>query len=214
MRSRVQGPEFDGSESYPACPDPRRGKEKMALFRRSDIWRDDPIRIFKTISTRLFTLWVRATYPLASIGRNVEIHYSWNLRRFLAHRVSVGSSVFIDYGVEFGIACPHREEKGEPVIVIEDGCEISRDTQISARNCIHVGRDVLISALVLIMDHVHAYEDITVPIKNQGITTGGRIRIGQGCWIGRNAAIVCSQGELVLGRDSVVAANVVVFAEA
>ena len=60
------------------------------------------------------------------------------------------------------------------------------------------------------MDHGHAHEDITLPIKHQGITAGGRIRIEQGCWIGRGAAIVCSQGELVLGRNSVVAVNAVV----
>jgi acetyltransferase-like isoleucine patch superfamily enzyme len=60
---------------------------------------------------------------------------------------------------------------------------------------------------VLIQDHNHAYEDVTLPIKAQGLTPGGTIRIEQGCWIGHGAAIVCGQGELVIGRNSVVAAN-------
>jgi len=42
------------------------------------------------------------------------------------------------------------------------------------------------------------------------VTEGGRIRIGQGCWIGHGAAIVCSRGDLVLGRNCVVGANAVV----
>ena len=60
------------------------------------------------------------------------------------------------------------------------------------------------------MDHNHAYEDIEVPIVQQGITKGGRIRIGEGSWIGHGAAIVCSRGELTIGRHCVVAANSVV----
>jgi acetyltransferase-like isoleucine patch superfamily enzyme len=71
-------------------------------------------------------------------------------------------------------------------------------------------RDVMLSANALIVDHLHAYEDVSRPIREQGVTEGGRIRIGQGCWIGHGAAIVCDRGELELGRNCVVAANAVV----
>jgi acetyltransferase-like isoleucine patch superfamily enzyme len=60
------------------------------------------------------------------------------------------------------------------------------------------------------MDHNHGFEDVTLPIRDQGITPGGKIRIGQGCWIGHGAAIVCGSGELVLGRNCVVGANAVI----
>jgi acetyltransferase-like isoleucine patch superfamily enzyme len=69
---------------------------------------------------------------------------------------------------------------------------------------------VNVAQQVLIMDHNHAYEDIEIPIVQQGITKGGRIRIGEGSWIGYGAAIVCSRGELTIGRHCVVAANSVV----
>jgi acetyltransferase-like isoleucine patch superfamily enzyme len=81
---------------------------------------------------------------------------------------------------------------------------------IFAKIKIHLERDVMVSACALIMDHNHAYEDIGLPIQAQGLTPGGTIRIEQGCWIGHGAAIVCGQGELVLGRNSVVAANALV----
>jgi acetyltransferase-like isoleucine patch superfamily enzyme len=181
----------------------------MARFFRSVIWREDPLRLLARIPIRLYSMWVHATYPFAAIGRDVEFHYTWDFRRYLAHRVKLGSSVFIGKDVHFGAYCPN-EEKGEPMIVIEDGSIIMRRGQISARNCIHIGRDVVVSASVLIMDHNHSYEDTTRPIKEQSITSGGRIRIEQGCWIGHGAAIVCNQGELVLGRNSVVAANALV----
>jgi acetyltransferase-like isoleucine patch superfamily enzyme len=60
------------------------------------------------------------------------------------------------------------------------------------------------------MDHNHAFEDVTVPIALQGTTKGGTIRIEAGCWIGFGAAIVCNEGELVIGRNSVVGVNSVV----
>jgi acetyltransferase-like isoleucine patch superfamily enzyme len=99
---------------------------------------------------------------------------------------------------------------GEPTIVIDDNCYIGADSIISAKNMIHIERDVLVAQSVLIQDHNHAYEDVNQPIRDQGITSGGRIRIGQGSWIGHGAAIVCNEGELVLGRNCVVAANALV----
>jgi acetyltransferase-like isoleucine patch superfamily enzyme len=62
----------------------------------------------------------------------------------------------------------------------------------------------------LLMDHAHAYEDVTNPIKVQGTTPGGRIRIEEGCRIGRGAAILCDKGELVLGRNCIVAPRAVI----
>jgi acetyltransferase-like isoleucine patch superfamily enzyme len=60
------------------------------------------------------------------------------------------------------------------------------------------------------MDHGQEYEDPSLPIKEQGSNRGGTIRIGQGSWIGHGAAIVCSKGELILGRNCIVAANAVI----
>jgi acetyltransferase-like isoleucine patch superfamily enzyme len=81
---------------------------------------------------------------------------------------------------------------------------------VSAKNCIHIERDVIIAQSTLIVDHSYAHEDGTPPICEPGDTEGGRIRIGEGTWIGQRAAILCTRGELVLGRNCVVAANAVV----
>ena len=64
---------------------------------------------------------------------------------------------------------------------------------------------------VLVMDHSHAYEDVSSPISLQGTTPGGIIRVGEGCRIGPRAAILCSnKGEVVLGANCVVAPGAVV----
>jgi acetyltransferase-like isoleucine patch superfamily enzyme len=102
------------------------------------------------------------------------------------------------------------DPNGEPTIVIEDGCQISDGSIISAKNKIHLERYVNVAQQVLILDHNHAYDDVDVPIIKQGITKGGRVRIGEGSWIGRGATILCSRGELTIGRHCVVSANSVV----
>lgn len=181
----------------------------MARILQSVIWREDPLRLLARFPTRLYSAWVRATYPFASLGHDVTFHYTWDFRRYAAHRVRLGNHVEIGKDVHFGVYCPNGE-KGEPLLVIDDGCVINRRVQFSAKNYIHIERDVVISASVLIMDHNHEFDDVTRPIKEQGLSAGGAIRIEKGCWIGHGAAIVSNQGELVLGQNTVVAANALV----
>jgi acetyltransferase-like isoleucine patch superfamily enzyme len=179
-------------------------------MRRDRIWFEDPLRIIPRVLNNLYSFWVRTTYPFAAIGRDVHFHYTWDSRKYLAHRMSIGAATTIGKDCHFGISAPDRQKPGDPVISIGENCVIVRRVQISARNCVHVERDVVLAANVLVMDHNHGYENINLPIRDQGDTPGGRIRIEQGCWVGHGAAIVCSSGELVLGRNCVVAANALV----
>jgi len=177
--------------------------------RKARVRREDPLSLFPRAMTKLFSLWVSATYPFASKGGNLSIHYTTLLNRRMAPAIKLGNSVIIrkDAWVNtFDLS----ETDGEPKIIIDDNCVVNAQCVISAKNNIHLERDVMVSACALIMDHNHAYEDIGLSIQAQGVTPGGTIRIEQGCWIGHGAAIVCGQGELVLGRNSVVAANALV----
>jgi acetyltransferase-like isoleucine patch superfamily enzyme len=161
--------------------------------------------------TRLYSMWLVATYRFASKGRNLSIHYTCKLPKAIAPRVKLGNSVVICKDAWLNISglniSAPSEENCAPVIILEDGCFIAPRSEISAKNCIHLERNVMLSPQVLIMDHSHAYEDVNLAVKDQGVTEGGEIRIGEGSWIGHSAAIVCNRGELVLGRNCVVAAN-------
>jgi acetyltransferase-like isoleucine patch superfamily enzyme len=170
---------------------------------------EDPISLCLQGVTKLYSLWVSRTYPFASNGGDLSIHPTAILARRVAPGIKLGCSVIIRNNAwlnTFDLSEADREAK----IIIDDHCVINAQCVISAKNTIHLERDVMVSACALIMDHNHAYEDIHVPIKAQGLTPGGTILIEEGCWIGHGAAIVCSQGELVLGRNSVVAANALV----
>ncbi len=157
----------------------------------------------------LNTQWLRITYPFASMGSKVSIHPTCRLNRMNAHRIKIGSNVMMEKDAMLDLN-RSSEEQGEPVIVIDDNCVINRRTQIGAKNLIHIERDVLIAQDVLIVDNNHAYEDIAAPIRDQGYTSGGRILIGEGSFIARGAAIICSRGELILGRGCFVGAYTVV----
>ena len=141
------------------------------------------------------------------MGRNLSIHFTRRPHRPVASAFKLGNSIFIGKDAWLNVSDPKR---GKVVLVIDDNCLIGPRCQITGKNLIHLERGVLVSSSVLIMDHSHACDDLTRPIQEQGITEGGRIRIGQGSWVGHGAAIVCTRGELVLGYHSIVAANALV----
>ena len=169
---------------------------------------EDPLELLPRGLTKLYTIWVSRTYPFASIGQNVSFHFTSIISRQRASRISIGNCVSLRKDAWLSVAT--EDPTGEPVIVLEDNCHIGYGSILSAKNRIHLERDVLVGQQVIIVDHNHAYDDITVPVVKQGITEGGRIRIGQGTWVGRGAAIMCPRGELNIGRGCVIAVNSVV----
>jgi acetyltransferase-like isoleucine patch superfamily enzyme len=168
----------------------------------------DPLELLPKGLTKLYSIWVDLIYPFAYKGRNVSFHFTSQLDRQRAVRISIGNSVSLRKDAWLNVAT--EEPTGDPVIVIDDNCHIGYGSIISAKNRIHLERDVLVGQQVIIVDHNHGYEDLTLPVVKQGITEGGRIRIGQGSWIGRGAAILCPKGDLIIGRNCVVAVNSVV----
>ena len=169
----------------------------------------DPFEFLPKGLTKLHSIWVGLTYPLASKGRNMSLHFASHLDRQKAARISLGDSISMRKDAWLNVAT--EDTTGEPVIVIDDNCHIGYGSIISAKNRIHLERDVIVGQQVLMVDHNHAYEDITMPILDQGVTGNGRIRIGQGSWIGRGAAIICPRGELTIGRNCVIGINSLVM---
>lgn len=169
----------------------------------------DPLTWIPRGLNYLHTQWLRRTYPFAFMGSKVSIHYRSSINRMTAHRIRLGNYVLIEKDAHLGVGCPPHE-KGDPVLVIDDCAVVHWRSQIGAKNLIHIERDVTIAQDVLITDHGHAYENVDIPVLREEFTQGGIIRIGEGSWIGHGAAIICSKGELILGRHCIVNANAVV----
>ena len=188
-------------------PTKRRALKRQGLF-RSGIGAQmmTPLSSIRRVLIKLYSLWVSKTYPFASVGSKLSIHFRADLSAIYAHRIILGTSVVVDKDTVLRVQIPLGEE-GEPILTIDDGSVIGPRCFISAKNCIQIGRDVVLEPSVLLQDHSHAYKDVNVTIRRQGVTEGGRIKISQGYWIGQGTVIHCDQGELTLGPNCVVAPN-------
>jgi acetyltransferase-like isoleucine patch superfamily enzyme len=179
----------------------------MALFsRKKRASHEDPLSVFGRAFRKLCTFLLNSTYPFESMGCGLRIHHTVELDWSKAHRIKLGNWVCVRNDVRLQVLAPPKE-KGEPVIVLDDAIDIGARSTISARNSVHLEREVTLGQSVLIMDHSPEHEDINTSIKNQGVTEGARIRIEKGCFIAQGAAILCDKGELVIGRNSIVAAH-------
>jgi acetyltransferase-like isoleucine patch superfamily enzyme len=158
--------------------------------------------------TRLNTWWLSATYPFASKGRGVQFHYASEISRRVTPHISLGNQIKI--ARHAWLTCG-TEGPFHLKITIEDNCRIGPCCTISSKNSIHLERGVVLAPDVLIQDHAHAYSDVNIPIMLQGPTPGGKIRIGEGCQIGRGAAILGGRGEIRIGRNCVVAPEAVIL---
>lgn len=93
---------------------------------------------------------------------------------------------------------------------IGDGTYIGHFLRLTAVGGVHIGDEALISDRVYISDTNHIYEDVSQPIKRQGLRDGRTVEIADGAWLGIGAVVV---GGVRVGRNAVVAANAVVRAD-
>jgi acetyltransferase-like isoleucine patch superfamily enzyme len=93
---------------------------------------------------------------------------------------------------------------------IGDGAYIGNFPRITAVGEVVIGEEAMLSDRVYVSDTGHLYEDVTQPIKRQGLRDGRRVEIARGAWIGIGAAIV---GDVRIGENAVVGANAVVRAD-
>ena len=69
------------------------------------------------------------------------------------------------------------------------------------------GEKVMTGPFVYISDFNHRYNNINLPIQDQGLSNKGGICIGKGTWIGAHSTIV---GSVNIGKGCVIGANSVV----
>jgi acetyltransferase-like isoleucine patch superfamily enzyme len=152
---------------------------------------------------RLYNQWLLSTYQFHSVGRNFRAHSSCELGRTVAPYIQIGDGVWLDRDV--GLNIPFIPNCDDPVILLDDGCRIGRRSMIFAKNRIHVGRNSIFAPSVILMDHGRELE--SAPAVHQSKKQGGTIRIEEGCWLGFRSAVICTEGELIIGKNSVIGAN-------
>jgi acetyltransferase-like isoleucine patch superfamily enzyme len=133
------------------------------------------------------------TRGIVFLGKNVEIH----CRRGFG-RLEIGRWVHIGDGTS--IRCHEGSLRiGEKVV-------FGRDDTVNCYLDIEIGAATLLSDWVYICDFDHITDDITRPIKDQGIVKAP-VRIGPGGWLGVKVSVL--RGTRV-GRGCVLGAHAVV----
>jgi acetyltransferase-like isoleucine patch superfamily enzyme len=93
------------------------------------------------------------------------------------------------------------------VVRIGDGAYIGNFARITGVGEVVIGEEAMLADRVYVSDTNHVYEDVSQPIKRQGLRAGRRVEIARGAWIGIGAVVV---GGVRVGEGAVVGANTVV----
>jgi len=177
-------------------------------IKHPEVPNEDALAWFSRAAGKLRTLWLSRTYPFATFAKGAWTHYSFHVTRAAAPFISIGAGV--GFGRDVRLEVCQSVGTQVPALILDAGSGLQRRCVISARNRIHVMRNVIFGPSVLVTDH---RRDATSEADANGFTQdtgGGTIRIEEECWIGFGATIVCEKGELIVGRHSVVGANSVV----
>ncbi|ASV06239.1 acyltransferase [Leptospira interrogans] len=173
------------------------------------------IKIFKKILKEVL-LW------FVYIAFNAPGYSGIMIRRFvLKYKIrEIGSCINIGPNVE--ITGYNNIKFGNNVNIMKycsiyshDGIlEIGDNFSMNSNSClgaadggeIIIGNNVLIGQNVVLRASDHEFKDISIPIMNQG-HRGGKIKIGDDCWIGANVVITSN---ISIGDHCIIAAGAVV----
>ena len=138
-------------------------------------------------------LWMSRAFEQAgkrgSIGRKVRFH--GNLQ------VELGDRVAFRDGCQFG---------GCGVLEVGDRTTVNSECIIASLERISIGSDVMLAPRVYVLDVDHKFEDLNLPISQQGYEISP-VTIGNGVWIG--TGVVVTRG-VNIGEGAIIGANSVV----
>lgn len=126
------------------------------------------------------------------------------LKIYYPENITVGENVRIGY--KSWLAADVKEKNKKCNLIFGDGCLVGNFNHIYATRKIEFGKNVLTADRVYISDNLHRYDDVNIPIMQQGIKQLKNVFIGEGSWIGENVCIIGAN----IGKNCVIGANSVV----
>jgi acetyltransferase-like isoleucine patch superfamily enzyme len=159
-----------------------------------------------------YRLWARAraktfsvlsSSAFARFGRDSVLEPP--IRLSGEERIAVGDEVYVGAGSWLQVLDTSDEGVA---IELGDGTSIAGSCVLSAARSIRLGKKVLFARNVYVADHMHAFEDGSRAVLDQGITRVAPVEIADGAWLGEN--VVVGPG-VRIGRGAVIGANAVVL---
>lgn len=131
------------------------------------------------------------------------------LRFYGLNQMSIGAGASIERNCWIQVVNAdgdHRSTK----LVIGAHAGIGMGASISTARQVVLGDYVLLGRNVYISDHAHAFENVELPIMQQGINNVQPVTIGKHSWLGQNVVVLPGTS---IGRHCVIGANAVVKGE-
>ena len=137
----------------------------------------------------------------------------WNTNLELGKNVKIDARAFIARGgiIKIGDDCVIRA--GAMLLPSGGSISIGKNTSINQYTIINgegnvtIGNKVLIASFVSMYAANHNFEDPNIPIRDQGMTTKGGIKIEDDVWIGTHVVILDG---ITIGKGSVISAGSIV----
>ena len=155
-------------------------------------------RLGPAILRRLRWILTRCRFWGVSLGSGCDVRARVSLRSIGPRAViEIGRKCILDRDLD--VECMGVLSVGERTI-------FGHHCTIGVQESVTIGRDCLIAELVSIRDHDHCFDDLKVPIRDQG-AVAAPVRIGDNVWLGSKVTVLKG---VTIGDGAVVGANAVV----
>jgi acetyltransferase-like isoleucine patch superfamily enzyme len=161
------------------------------------------------IRHRAWTPWYLVRYWRFAVFKLRNPHVITEGFVFLGRRVTLEARrgygrLVIGRWVHIGSGNSIRCHEG--TLRIGDKCVFGKDNTVNCYLDVEFGAATIVADWVYVCDFDHVFDDVTVPIKDQGIVKSP-VRVGPDVWLGTKVTIVRG---VTVGQGCVVAANAVV----
>lgn len=139
-----------------------------------------------------------------NFGNNVTIEENCFIDAYSIYKIDFGNNVKI--GAYSSISSTSHMSKFGKGLKIGNNSGVGRFTEFGASGGIEIGNDVIMGSYVSFHSENHNFEDKTILIREQGVTSQG-IKLGNNIWVGAKVTFLdgCK-----IGDNCVIAAGAVV----
>jgi acetyltransferase-like isoleucine patch superfamily enzyme len=162
------------------------------------------VHLWSRLRNRAFTLLLASQFREFGVGSRIVPPLTfWGL-----NQMSIADRVIIQRDCWIQVIGGYADEKSVKII-IKSHASIGKRTAITAAQQIVIGEHVMIGSNCLITDHSHAFDNVNIPIRKQGIDSIKPVSIGPETFVGNNVFV---QPGVNIGRHCVIGTNSIVSA--